>query len=491
MFKTTDEIIPDPESLLESIRSVGYSLKEAISDLIDNSISANASSVRIIISLEGSEDAKFHLIDNGDGMDHQKLISSFRLGSTNPKKARGENDLGRFGMGMKTASLSQCRSVTVTSKQNNNIVTRTLDLDEVSRQKKWVIGEKDIPLEITHHLNEIENGTIISWEKIDQIGISEEEHNNLLLDIENYISLCFHRFMERTNKRIDFFLNDSKDPIKPVSPVVEGSQVFSEIAIDSVDSKMKAFTIPIRKENKETSLFNSLELFSGLENQQGIYIYRSDRLLCFGGWLGIVKPNNSYKLCRVIIDFKNNYSSDKIWSIDIKKTKADIPFEYRQEIKNFVKKAQLDSAKKIGVYNKKERREAEGKLYDNAYLWQVDKNKKYGFWEYKLNIDNPLFSSILNKVKRKDLQLILDIISRDLPISDIIENNDEEPANHDTLYAEIDRKEILEKEKYAAKLALKNALILGITKHDAVEHILKSEPFSRHKEELSNYLKDA
>ena len=488
MFKTIDEIIPDPESLLESIRSVGYSLKEAISDLIDNSISANASSIRVIINLE--DDGEFHLIDNGDGMDHQKLVSSFRLGSTNPKTTREENDLGRFGMGMKTASLSQCRSVTVTSKQNNCIVSRTLDLDEVSKQKKWVIGEKEIHSEIVKQLDDLEHGTIISWEKIDQIGISEEEHYNLLIDLENYISLCFHRFMERTNKRVSFYLNDSKEPIQPVSPVVEGSQVFSEIAIDRVDSKMKAITIPIRKENRVNSLFNSLELFNGVENQQGIYIYRSDRLLCFGGWLGIVKPNNSYKLCRVIIDFKNDYSSDKVWSIDIKKTKADIPFEYRQEIKNFVKKAQLDSAKKIGRYNRKERRDAEGKLYDNAYLWQVDKNKNYGFWEYKLNIENPLFSGLLTKMPRKDLQIILDIISRDLPISDIIQNNDEQPANHDTLYAEIDHVEILEKEKYAAKLALNNALMLGITKYDAIEHILQSEPFSRHKNELSKYLKD-
>lgn len=486
MFKTTDEIIPDPESLLESIRSVGYSLKEAISDLIDNSISANASRIDVILNLENS--GEFHLLDNGDGMDHQKLVSSFRLGSTNPKTMREENDLGRFGMGMKTASLSQCRSLTVTSKQNNQVVSRTLDLDEVSKQKNWVIGEKETKPKIIKHLDGLEHGTIISWEKIDQIGISEEEHNNLLMDIENYISLCFHRFMERTNNKISFYLNDVL--INPISPVVEGSQVFSEISLDDIDSKMRAFTIPIRKDNNSFSVFNSIELFNGIENQQGIYIYRSDRLLCFGGWLGIVKPNNSYKLCRVIIDFKNDYSSDTIWSIDIKKTKADIPFEYRQEIKNFVKKAQLDSAKKIGRYNRKERREAVGQLYDNAYLWQVDKNNKFGFWEYKLNIDNPLFSSLLSKVPRKELKLILDIISRDLPISDIIENNDEEPANHDTLYAEIDHKEVLEKEKNAAKLALENALMLGVTKHDAIEHILNSEPFSRHKNELSNYLKD-
>jgi hypothetical protein len=488
MFKKTDEIVPDPESLLESIRSVGYSLKEAISDLIDNSISANATRIDIIINLEGS--GKFHLIDNGDGMDNEKLVSSFRLGSTNPKTTRDENDLGRFGMGMKTASLSQCRSVTVTSKQKNSIVSRTLDLDEVSRQKKWIIGEKEIQSDLLSRLETIDKGTIVTWEKIDKNNIPEEEQNNLLIEIENYISLCFHRFMERANNRILFYLNDSEEPIQPVSPVVEGSQVFSEIAIDSANSKMKAFTIPIRKETQVKSLFNSLELFNGVENQQGIYIYRSDRLLCFGGWLGIVKPNNSFKLCRVVIDFKNDYSSDKIWSIDIKKTKADIPFEYRQEIKKFVKKAQRDSARKIGRYNKKELKNAAGDLYDNSFLWQVDKNKKYGFWEYKLNIENPLFTALLNKVSRKELQLILDIIARDLPISDIIDNNDEEPANHDTLYAEVDHVEILEKEKYAAKLALESALILGISKNEAIEHILHSEPFSRHKMELSKYLKN-
>ena len=163
MFKSTDEIIPDPESLLESIRSVGYSLKEAISDLIDNSISANASRINVIIDLENA--GEFHLLDNGDGMDHQKLVSSFRLGSTNPKTTRDENDLGRFGMGMKTASLSQCRSVTVTSKQNNTIVSRTLDLDEVSNLKKWVIGEKEDQRDIISSLKRLSMGLLFHGKK--------------------------------------------------------------------------------------------------------------------------------------------------------------------------------------------------------------------------------------------------------------------------------------------------------------------------------------
>lgn len=485
MFKTTDEIIPDPESLLESIRSVGYSLKEAISDLIDNSISANATNIRVIINLEGK--GEFHLIDNGDGMDHQKLVSSFRLGSTNPKTARNENDLGRFGMGMKTASLSQCRSVTVTSKQNNNVVTRTLDLDEVSKHKKWVIGEKNIYLKINSRLEEINHGTIVSWEKIDHTNVSKEENDSLLLDIRNYISLCFHRFMERMNNRISLYLNEVL--IKPISPVVEGSQVFSEMSLDNIDSKMRAFTIPIRKENKSFSVFNSIELFNGVENQQGIYIYRSDRLLCFGGWLGIVKPNNSYKLCRVIIDFKNDYYSDSRWSIDIKKTKAEIPYEYRQEIKRFVQKAQKDSSIKIGKYNRVEIGSSIRNLYEDADLWVIKKNTKYGYWDYSLNIDNPIFKGLLEKVNKNELEVLLKIISRNIPIADIIDNNDEEPSNHDTLYAEIDLEDILSNEKKSAQQLLQIFLQSGETKTDSIEKIISVEPFVRHKKELSDFLK--
>jgi hypothetical protein len=485
MFVTTEEIIPDPESLLESIRSVGYSLKEAISDLIDNSISAKASKIQIIFELNDS--LEFHLLDDGDGMNHQNLVSAFRLGSTNPKTAREDNDLGRFGMGMKTASLSQCRAVTVTTKQNNNLITRTLDLDEVGRHKKWIIGEKAVTARIIELLDRVDKGTIVTWEKIDQSNISDDEFEILLLDIRNYISLCFHRFMERTNKKISFYLNDVV--IKPVSPVVDDSQVFSEIDLDGVDSKMRAFTIPIRKDHKTNTLFNSFELFNGVENQQGIYIYRSDRLLCFGGWLGIVKPNNSYKLCRVIIDFKNDYSSDTIWSIDIKKTKAEIPYVYRQEIKRFVKKAQKDSSRKIGKFNRRELGRSISNLYDNVELWEIKKNNKYGCWEYSLNINSPIFKGILQKISKDELDLLLKLIARNIPIADIIDNNDEEPANHDTLYAEIDLEDVLGVEKKHTKNLLNILIQSGETKAKAIEDILRIEPFVRHKEELLNFLK--
>ena len=154
-------------------------------------------------------------------------------------------------------------------------------------------------------------------------------------------------------------------------------------------------------------------------------------------------------------------------------------------------KAQLDSSRKIGKYNKKELIKANAKLYDNVELWRVKKNKTYGFWDYSLNIDNPLFTPLLEKIKETDLQLILDIITRNLPIADIIDNNDEEPANHDTLYALVDIEDVLQKEKRAAKLALDNAIKLGMTKREAMDYILAVEPFMMHKTELKDYLNDA
>jgi hypothetical protein len=487
VFKVAEEVLPDPVSLLESIKSIGYSLKEAISDLIDNSISANATIIDIIFEQKSS--IVFHLIDNGDGMSVSELVSAFRLGSTNPKNKRDPNDLGRFGMGMKTASLSQCKSVTVTTKKAGNLISRTLDLDEVSKYKKWIIGKKESTLNLERFLNNYESGTIISWEKTDLEKISEEEFCQLLIEIKDYISVCFHRFMERSKGRIKFSINGLQ--IQPISTIVQDSQIFSEISIDSVESKMTAYTIPLRKEAQSTTLFNSYELFNGIENQQGIYIYRSDRLICHGGWLGIVRPNNSYKLCRVIIDFKNDYSSDKLWSLDIKKTKAIIPYNYRQEILRFVKKAQLDSSRKIGKFNKNEIKKANSILYNNIELWSVQKNKTYGFWEYSLNIDNPIFSTLLDKIKREDLQTILDIIARNIPIADIIDNNDQEPEHHDTLYAQIDVHEVLIKEKRAAKMLYDNAMSLGITKSEAIETIIAVEPFLHHKTQLKEFLQNA
>ena len=154
-----------------------------------------------------------------------------------------------------------------------------------------------------------------------------------------------------------------------------------------------------------------------------------------------------------------------------------------------MKKAQKDSSIKIGKYNRLEISSSIRNLYENADLWVIKKNTKYGYWEYALNIDNPIFKGVHEKINKKELEILLNIMSRNIPIADIIDNNDEEPANHDTLYAEIDLEDVIANEKKHALKLLQIFLQSGETKSDAIEKIVSVEPFVRHKKVLSDFLK--
>lgn len=133
----TLEVIPDPISLIESMRAVGYSVEAAIADLVDNSISARADLVEI--KYDASDDPFVAILDNGWGMAPDELTSAMRHGSGNPTDAREPDDLGRFGLGLKTASLSQCRKLTVVSRKDNVTSARRWDLDIVQQSGRWLV----------------------------------------------------------------------------------------------------------------------------------------------------------------------------------------------------------------------------------------------------------------------------------------------------------------------------------------------------------------
>ena len=133
--------LPSAPILIESIRSIGYSFQSAIADLIDNSISANAKKIKIY-SIPNIN-PYIIIFDDGNGMNEKELEEAMRLGSKNPKEVRDENDLGRFGLGLKSASLSQCRSLIVASKKDNRISAFSWNLDHVIEKNDWRILEFD------------------------------------------------------------------------------------------------------------------------------------------------------------------------------------------------------------------------------------------------------------------------------------------------------------------------------------------------------------
>ena len=207
------ESIPFAPNLIESMRSLGYSFETAIADLVDNSISANAKNVKIFLTPDDSP--KLIIFDDGYGMDSNKLEEALRYGSKGPTEERSENDLGRFGLGLKSASFSQCRKLIVASKQNGKISCYSWDLDVIIEKKGWILlqyGDEEIrKLPKVSMLDEVESGTYILLQNFDRISSST---NDLVKTITNYmndtidhLALVFHRFLE---DGVKIFVNNNE-----------------------------------------------------------------------------------------------------------------------------------------------------------------------------------------------------------------------------------------------------------------------------------------
>lgn len=484
-----EDFTPDPVSLLESTRNLGYSIEEAISDLIDNSITAKAKNISYEFHWNKGR-AFFLLKDDGNGMSNKnnELIDSFKLGS-DKEKVRDIKDLGRFGFGMKTASLSQARSLTViTKKKGFSILARALDLNFISTLNQgWKLKNTSLdsfPIEV-EFLNNIDSGTIIRWDDWDRAPNDENDFLSLVENINNYLSVCFHRFLE---KGVKIFCHDiALLPFSPI-PSGDGATKYSEIIIND-GAKQTAYILQHPKfwqENYETIFrFNSFRLFEGLERQQGIYIYRGDRLLTpKAGWLGQLYKGNSAKLARVVIDYKN--TEDSLWSLDITKTNATIPFEFKSAIRQLIDAAKNASLTKI---IRGTRSITQGlRSTNNSLIWKSANDIQYNAYRYFVDINHPIFQFYIseNIITEKKLNILLDIISNNLPISHIIQNNDEDPSKHDRMY----KKESLSAEEISQAKIIYNFQCTKMTRAVAFSWLLGFEPYCYYETQLNKELND-
>ena len=218
------ETPPFAPVLMESTRAIGYSLEAAIADIIDNSIAAKAGKVQLFFF--PVDDAYVCILDNGSGMDNAQIDVAMQYGSKSPTDMRDASDLGRYGLGLKTASLSQCRVLTVVSKQGNTVIGRRWDLDYVIETGTWsllVLDEDDLE-QVPHitDLKEQENGTLVVWQNLDRLLIGEVDYEKSLGrkmdDVRQHLGLVFHRYLsgEAGIKRLEIFFNGVK--IKAADP---------------------------------------------------------------------------------------------------------------------------------------------------------------------------------------------------------------------------------------------------------------------------------
>jgi hypothetical protein len=484
----TFDFTPDPISLLESNRNLGYSIEEAISDLIDNSISANAT--KISYETHWNQGNPYFLLkDNGKGMSNlnNDLINSFRLGSRNPLDERDPNDLGRFGFGMKTASLSQARILTViTKKKGYNTLALSLDLNFIRDKERWLLKSADNDFLRTEfeYLDKLDSGTVIRWDNWDRAPKLEEDFMSLISNINNYLSVCFHRFIE---KGVSICCHDY--PLEPCSPIPfgEGSALYSKIPL-AKNNKAKQISYILQHPKKweedyeNINRFNSFHLFDGFERQQGIYIYRCDRLLTpRGGWLGLLRKGNAAKLARVVIDYPND--ADALWSLDITKTNASIPFEFKREIKKLIDTTKKGSVRKIVRGNRNVNRSLS---QSHSNIWKTSEDREFNSYKYIVDTEHPIFRGLIeeNKIKEKDLKFLLKLISENLPVSKIIDNNDSDPSKHDRMLLQ---NKLSETDLEIAKILFQNQMKTE-TKAVAFSWLLNFEPYCYFEEQLKKEL---
>ena len=397
---------PSAALLIESIRDIGYTIETAIADLVDNSISANANNIYINLNDDDVENIFLEIVDDGHGMNRNELIKAMTIGAKDPRIIRDKDDLGRFGLGLKTASFSQCRKLTVESNFNDEINSFTWDLDLVREKNNWVV--------IDNKKDNLAPGTKIIWEKIDRADfkLSKINTNSILKNIDNHLGLVFHRFLEGINlksEKLKIFINGSE--VEPINPFNEESNATLKSAVSTFKYNnsniyVQYFILP-HEDMVTMEEWKKFEMDGGYIKNQGCYVYRCNRLIVSSTWFGIMPKLATTKLCRAKIDIGNDIDSD--WKIDIKKSTAYPP----KSIKNFLSELIINNIESKGrnVVNKRTQELIKDK---DMKLWVPIRTKRK--ITYKINRKHPLVKKLLNN---KENLLILKLLENSIPYQEI------------------------------------------------------------------------
>ena len=469
--KSNTQIIePHAASMIQSMRSVGYSLKTAVADIIDNSLTANAHKIELLADTD-SNSLAFGILDDGIGMNKAELIEAMRLGTKNPLDDREITDLGRFGLGLKTASFSQCRRLTVVTRRNETISAAIWDLDTVAEKDQWLI---EIPNDLTPipWIEKLDStGTLVVWQKLDYLTGAKDDHGNLVRQIDetaSHVEFIFHRFMIgwRGRRRTKIFLNGLEltpfDPFHSRHPATQTGPLeiipFGETMIH-----IQPYTLPHHSKVSPDE-WDRYGRTKGYVRNQGFYLYRNKRLIVHGTWFGIMRQSEIAKLCRVRIDIPNNL--DPEWKIDIKKASAQPPPQVRERLKKIIDPIVQPSKRTYTVRGKR--------LIENNKLpvWTRTQNRNEIF--YGLNLEHPLLANFVDTLdqssKRKFLRLI-DLIVSTLPIDALFADIGEKPENVTGL--KLDENKFIEIVTTTYKSLRKN----GFSPEQAMSMMQSAEPF--------------
>lgn len=332
------DITPSARRLVTSLRDVGYDFSTAIADIVDNSISAMASRIDIRVEFDGDR-SWIWIADDGSGMAGREVDEAMRFGS---RRDYGDSDLGKYGLGLKTASLSQCRRLSVVTRRSPErcvVAGRTLDLDHVEETDRWelVAPEGEVQALATGLLQE-GPGTVVIWEDLDRVlagvdaasGFGRRRLGNLADRAGTYLAMVFHRFLEDPADPVTITVNGSKlEPWNPFAPRETHTEALQVRAFELEAGNqvgivtIRPYVLPPRHRFSSHEAFDSLSGPLKWNRQQGLYVYRGGRLIQSGGWAGMRSVDEHTKLARAAVEFSNNL--DELFRVDVAKMRIQIP----------------------------------------------------------------------------------------------------------------------------------------------------------------------
>ncbi|MDB0302214.1 ATP-binding protein [Acinetobacter baumannii] len=491
---------PKASALIEALRGLGYNTATALADIIDNSISADANNIDLLFKWD---EGKSYIIiyDDGNGMNSEEIDKAMRLGGKSPVEERDAKDLGRFGLGLKTASFSQCRKLTVISWGKDGTHSLRWDLDILANQEdgKWHLLEGPfLELEELEEVikirKDMSRGTMVIWEKLDRVISSKftvDDWLNLMDQIEAHLSMVFHRYLEEENSKLTIRINGKA--IKPWDPFLSDhpSKPWSSPVqpFKNTQIKIECHVLP-HKDRLTARELKAVEGPNGWIAQQGFYIYRNKRLLVAGSWLGLKSSDTQrkawvkdevHKLARIKLDIPN--SMDKEWEIDIRKAVARPPIYLRKWLSRHAEDTR-NRARKVFIY----RGHVIKKSLDRMAIQQVWKaDHSPSGVRYKIDFEHEAISTVIAKAGDllPELETMLKVIQETVPVQriwlDAAENNE---APH-TGFSNEPETEVLE----VLTTLYKNMIqIKGMTPEQAKKRLMKNEPFNNYPDLIAGLL---
>lgn len=474
---------PKASAMIESLRGLGYTTATALADIIDNSITAGADRVDITFIWLGTESI-ISILDNGNGMTERELDKGMRLGEINPLETRKTNDLGRFGLGLKTASFSQCRRLTVASRKNGEMNCLRWDLDVIATSKDdgWYLleGAHEESEKLLCPLNDYDTGSLVLWEVLDRIitpGFGEQDFLDLIDRVEQHLAMVFHRLLEGNNSsELKIYINNKS--VNPWNPFLIGHPAKSwsspEVVFPSVDGVVMECHVLPHKDKLTESEFQSAAGPEGWTAQQGFYVYRNKRLLLAGTWLGLGQGrawirDEAHRLARIRLDIPN--SADADWKIDLRKLVARPPVILRPWLTRYAEDTR-SRARKVFAHRGKPSTGILGQPVVAA--WKTEHFS--GGVRYRIDSDHPAVRAVLEDADSllPQIKAMFRVIEETIPVQRIwIDTAENRETPRTGFSGEAPDEVIRILEVMYRNLVLRK----GVSPEHAKEQLLGCEPF--------------